>query len=287
MISYGIQGLTATLFGSLVMALRATFLRSSSNTNRPSLHRSFRQASRVAQHTIQTNNTLTWSIMIATAVRMRQDVPIAEQWFLARLVRYQMLLSFMTCAASIAILERHVSSSVHIVITYALLRCIRSAATLLEERREGLGSVGKYCAASREGVADDSDGFASSAFAIGFWSTLSVIVFSGFRHIGPLRAYLGGPSDGYVIALFVAYTLCSGGTLIVLLWDMQLHRRDLRSMAGVAYEDDEWGFGQVMAVLLWVPLLQTLVKGLPGFFERQFDRVFDWVWWWIHPDNRT
>ena len=50
---------------------------------------------------------------------------------------------------------------------------------------------------------------------------------------------------------------------LALLGDMVRKRDVMRSVTREKFQDDEWGFGQVMALCLWVPfIIQLLFYGL-------------------------
>lgn len=71
------------------------------------------------------------------------------------------------------------------------------------------------------------------------------------------------------------------GGIGVLLVEVEKKRDTIRKLAGQLFEDDEWGFGQVIAVLFWIPfMVQTiftivkctiLVRGIPR--RRQEDQT--------------
>jgi hypothetical protein len=51
----------------------------------------------------------------------------------------------------------------------------------------------------------------------------------------------------------VSLGLCGG--MIYYTADMERKRMIMRALAGPYFQDNEWGFGQVLAWFIWVPLL--------------------------------
>jgi hypothetical protein len=57
---------------------------------------------------------------------------------------------------------------------------------------------------------------------------------------------------------------------ISLLWLLQVERSDLQLSTGSAYQDAEWGFGQVTVVLLWLPLIPEIAIEGYGMSSNEF-----------------
>jgi hypothetical protein len=49
-------------------------------------------------------------------------------------------------------------------------------------------------------------------------------------------------------------TVLMTGSVVFMMYELEVTRSDLRFIVGAEYQDDEWGFGQVIAVFLWIPL---------------------------------
>jgi len=47
--------------------------------------------------------------------------------------------------------------------------------------------------------------------------------------------------------------------IISLLYLMERGRNKFKAIAGPDFQDDEWGFGQIVAVFLWIPLCLKIV----------------------------
>lgn len=69
--------------------------------------------------------------------------------------------------------------------------------------------------------------------------------------------------NGKVYKLRLGF-MCSAGIWTALIWCLSqiiTRRNDLREILGDQFEDDQWGFGQVLAVFAWLPQLFKLTKG--------------------------
>ncbi|RSL60478.1 hypothetical protein CEP54_006711 [Fusarium duplospermum] len=60
---------------------------------------------------------------------------------------------------------------------------------------------------------------------------------------------------------------CTGSALVRMFMAMQKIRQDVQKYGKDEYEDDEWGFGQVMAVIVWVQYVGDLITILIAAFE--------------------
>lgn len=67
-------------------------------------------------------------------------------------------------------------------------------------------------------------------------------------------------------ALTISFGTIVWTTMMVLSFiDLQSNRRKLQDLSNSAYQEEQWGFGQVMAILAWVPFFQDFfVKGVFG-----------------------
>jgi hypothetical protein len=73
------------------------------------------------------------------------------------------------------------------------------------------------------------------------------VAFCNFLRVKPKRCLL---SIGISLVSTCWIPLC-----VFFLRILQTQRQDLQRAAGAAYQDSAWGFGQVLAILLWAPLL--------------------------------
>ncbi|KAK4206568.1 hypothetical protein QBC37DRAFT_458518 [Rhypophila decipiens] len=65
-------------------------------------------------------------------------------------------------------------------------------------------------------------------------------------------------------ALTIVFSLGAAATVLVwlLLTDLLETRRQMQALAGDKYEDNHWGFGQIAAVMTWVPMAQEVLFGI-------------------------
>jgi len=53
--------------------------------------------------------------------------------------------------------------------------------------------------------------------------------------------------------------------LILVTGILQTMRSELRDITGGDFQDDQWGFGQIIAVFLWIPLCLQVVYCVTSF----------------------
>jgi Ca2+/Na+ antiporter len=109
-------------------------------------------------------------------------------------------------------------------------------------------------------------------FAIGFAAQLGISVFMGMfyeslrrfmRRILPRWLIKNGDNLFHVLIL-VAYFV----DLILDSRSLIVTRKLIRAAAGDSFQDDDWGYGQTTAVLLWAPFFWKLtVKGISELLE--------------------
>ncbi|KAH7233739.1 uncharacterized protein BKA55DRAFT_579881 [Fusarium redolens] len=84
-------------------------------------------------------------------------------------------------------------------------------------------------------------------------------------HVGPKR--LGA-------VLIIAGVTALGATLVRITFEaMLVQRQELRAASGNAYQDNEWGFGQVAAVLAWFPAVQDTLLAVFEAIRIHYHRV--------------
>lgn len=85
--------------------------------------------------------------------------------------------------------------------------------------------------------------------------------------LGMIFLLLSFPFSNFFITL--AFTI---GTMYCLV-HMQENRGMIRALAGPQFQDDRWGFGQVLAVFVWTPLSANLLLWLAGL-AASFGKLF-------------
>jgi len=90
----------------------------------------------------------------------------------------------------------------------------------------------------------------------------------------------------FIVGCFVKFPKLIGGILSVAFWigltyclsQLLKKRQQFGEVLGEQYQDNEWGFGQVLAVFAWIPLLLEALPGLSAgmmwlFCGRKFSPV--------------
>jgi hypothetical protein len=83
------------------------------------------------------------------------------------------------------------------------------------------------------------------------WPFMTV---ASLLHIGPRR--LGAL---ILVSLFAIFAVFLTWTSLV---DLLAQREKLHSLTGPVYQDNEWGFGQITALLTWIPVFQDLLLAI-------------------------
>ena len=73
----------------------------------------------------------------------------------------------------------------------------------------------------------------------------------------PILAIIVHLLSGPGMSSITAAGLACGATYF--LAEMQSKRKILREIAGNEFKDDEWGFGQVLAIFVWIPVCVAMV----------------------------
>ncbi|KAF4419070.1 hypothetical protein FACUT_11600 [Fusarium acutatum] len=78
------------------------------------------------------------------------------------------------------------------------------------------------------------------------------------------RALYVGPRRLGAVLIVAGVTALSATLVRITFGAMLVQRQQLRAASGNAYQDNEWGFGQVAAVLTWIPMAQDTLLAVFG-----------------------
>ncbi|KAG9233399.1 hypothetical protein BJ875DRAFT_45376 [Amylocarpus encephaloides] len=224
------------------------------------------------------NSQFSISVAIAAAVRVRGDsASFFETAFLSPLVIMQFL-TVVTISFSVAAMPTKLANTKRVVLsaTYCLLDGL-----LLLHFQQRLGrrkdswiileqlihSCEAYGPLSPQFYDQDQQFRTSRNFGLGFGFGLPLGIFlvagavrqskrlkrlvhSVFGRLDTVLAWIFEEAFGHAL---VTLALLLG--VIVLLVKMESRRDHMRSLTGQSFVDDEWGFGQVIAICLWTPFI--------------------------------
>ncbi|KDR76924.1 hypothetical protein GALMADRAFT_138962 [Galerina marginata CBS 339.88] len=238
-------------------------------------------------------------VAIAAVIRFRQHAPFYELAFLRSLTTMQFL-SLLCTAVTAGIFEKRKSPQrIFIIVLYGvvnfgfymgLIGGLRTSQAVWKRLTElsdackayshllpwsayipapnphlGLGNISKAQTAI--------ESFFEIPVSASEWRIIGIIigmviafVLSIFILIGLYRA-LKSRQLVFLAPVSLAFAI---GTLVVAA-QMERTRDIMRIVSGQEFQDDQWGFGQVIALFLWVPLCMQMVYygALIGLFERQ------------------
>jgi len=260
----------------------------------------------VATSIQQANILVALSVFVASVVRLRQVTPLAELKFLASLANYQAITAGVCTISYLTIHQRSAlrTTAVCIYMVVALVMYIYvsevTKATYPVTHGKALQVITAFCTQYRnwpaaeinleQPIGPERPSFTWADFSIVGLATvcLALVVVSvpavvlgwevlkcAYRKMGPTlrrgyrrlweRTRFGPLGFAVNVIIFigtivVTYLMCASLTELVRLRDK------LRVASGDEYADDEWGFGQVTAVMAWVPVAQDVFFALLGKF---------------------
>jgi hypothetical protein len=223
----------------------------------------------LARYHHQANHIIALSVLIASAVRLSQAVPLAEISLIDSLSMYQ-LLNILICSITEPILfEDHgdvtvplATASLYRLVIFTLGGFVVPIMSSWASKSPALQQISKLCTSEWDypyippstdsslpgGVGTEI----SIALLIGIAGVIFIFLFVSFyiRH----RWF-------NLISSSVGVAMAFGGG-VSLLVKLQRIRHQLQIAAGDAYQDSEWGFGQIMAVLVWYPVIEESIRAL-------------------------
>ncbi len=300
MISYILQGVSSLLFGPLLAVLSlyiGSDLSSDSLLELPSKLWITENFVPVARSLHQTNIIIAFSVLLASIIRLDQVRPVTEVDFIKDLALYECWTALICAFSYFPIHEssktRNTVIGLYAAVTWYLAVVISNSG-YPSSYGEALQAITTYCI--RQGdwpvptmniVVPDEPKKQDSAWPSGIWVLLvvsapilgAVGVATGFVLLGILvligmllaKPYLllcrllrVGPWRFVSVAGAVGLTAVSGFYIGLWLDSLLAHRQELRLASGSAYQDNEWGFGQITALLAWIPVVQDTLFAIGG-----------------------
>jgi hypothetical protein len=290
MISYCIQGVVAFVLGP-ALALLAMFLDRNSNTDSyfetdsPKWLVKYLYSLSQSQH--QANILITLSVLMASVIRISQLTPLGELNYIFLLAIYKFIV-ITASFISYAIVQEPSRAKVRVltfvaVIVFALFMTAifmrkkypTSEEIILEQLRA-------FCVLERDYPMSEVD-FESDSGSLIIWGITYLLLFVGIVTLTSLiwwnfiekilniyrfiyRQYSAfcrlihvRPKRFAALSIGGSYTVMCIYLLTVLLIYMEEQRKELQRASGPAYQDAEWGFGQIAALVLWAPFVHESV----------------------------
>ncbi|OIW26300.1 hypothetical protein CONLIGDRAFT_671902 [Coniochaeta ligniaria NRRL 30616] len=292
MISYTIQGVTSVLFGPL-LGLISLYIGSSSNSDSflglpPNLWVT-EYFGPVARNLHQANILTAFSVLVASRIRLQQVCPVAEVEFIQTLAIYEFCTAIICTVSYFPIHEssrvRSITIGLYAFGAFVMLILVSMMPDYYNSSNAAaLEAITTYCVTQADWPVDFTTvKLETILVVIGFFPlplmTLVVLPlhcrYSWLAealelHIGPRRL-------GTILA---AVALTELGCLYLWKWLNLLLtiRQRLQLASGQAYQDNEWGFGQISAVMTWIPVVQEVIFSTSGallHFRRNRQRARD------------
>ena len=301
MISYILQGVSSLLFGPL-LAVLSLYIGSDASSDSllelPSKLWITESFVPVARSLHQTNIIIAFSVLVASIIRLGQVRPVAEVDFIKDLALYELWTAVICTSSYFSIHEssktRNTVIGLYAAVTFFLAIIISNSGYHPSSYGEALQAITAYCIRQDDWPVPTANlvvpyepktqeswlPFGIQALFVIFSPILGAVgLVAGFIVMGIL-AYIGmllakpylllcrllrlGPWRFVSVAGALALTAISG--LYIGLWlnSLLAHRQELRLASGSAYQDNEWGFGQITALLAWIPVVQDTLFAVGG-----------------------
>ena len=245
----------------------------------------FEAAIDLADTVLKTNLFLSFSVGIAGVIRTTQNLPLGERTLMEFLSIFQgaitlgFYFSSFAYGSSFMVKYRFYQLSVLVSLFVGLL--IAALPSLQTDILEG---VMIWCVIERSytrAVTRTTYRFVAALCGSGFGVLLLCeVLFAFFKNLvqaarSQLRRFLSTNSTGYLqisppskflrVGLLLGVA-CWMWIIISLMIGVERARQELQIASGFPNQDSQWGFGQVIAVVSWAPVLyEMLVKAISSF----------------------
>jgi len=266
MISYIIQGVSVILLGPVlamvVLAVEADREHWFILTTKP-----------LARSIYQTNMILALSAVTASVVRFRQAAPVGEVEFLVLLDVFEDVIS-VVCVVSYLLVERSSLKKWITICTYGIATSAMYIASVLVRispttQSQVIANITTSCVAEHQYPAPVLNQPLNprkqiAVYIVTIFGALSAFIYFGFT-FGEQRIKRLFRKGYIIAALFIILGLAGlTASFTYLLNQMIYQRRELQKASSSTYQDNEWGFGQIIALMAWIPLALKLLLAIPG-----------------------
>lgn len=291
MISYIIQGIVILLFGPVfVMTVFIFKINLASSENQP-----FRIV-RVIVNFLPTVYSgimfLSLSVFVASIIRIKGVLPIAELDFIKSLAVYQYSVTLGTVVSQYYVFPdtaKRVGVLLYLGVISAFLIMVNFVKGLPSQKAKLLKQITDYCSTELDfplplvDFESAENSLRHGIFVLSYSASLvglSVVIWLLWKYFSAVLSRLGRFLWRKYVEFFsflgvapARFHVLLCGPLVILYWtsncialavSLQDQRHDLQKSVGSSYQDSEWGFGQITAMLIWGPLLQDIILGALG-----------------------
>ena len=281
MISYLLQAISTTIFGP-IFAIVIMYFELKNGRLSGLYSMIFEAAIDVADTVLKTNLFVSFSVGIAGVIRNTQSPPLGERTLLEILSMFQGMITFGFYCSSLAyggsFMFKYGFYQLSIVVSLFVGIFIAALPSLQTDTLEG---VMTWCALERNYTPAVPRIMYGLMLAVGgsFFVALllSAVLFGFFKNLiraarSQLRRFLSTNSTSYLhisppskflrVGLLLGVA-CWMWIIISLMIGVERARQELQIASGSPNQDSQWGFGQVIAVVSWAPVLyEMLVKAI-------------------------
>jgi len=230
----------------------------------------------LAIHSLKVNFINAMAVNFTIAVRRTAKAPFLEAGFGGALAMYQVWICLVSLISWHSYFEAHYFSPLashrffHAIWFFVIMVCFLVTFFAKDDTGSGLrGDVATQCEVQRgfprpEGVRQREVLIMAGLAVVTFPIFIFFWIICPFRRVNDSsRAIVG--SRRVVGMVYAAYlTAALSCAIIILLRSMFHTRAQAKTFSKDAYEDDNWGFGQVMAVVLWLGFLSDSICIIRG-----------------------
>ena len=284
MISYLIQTVSTTLFGPVFASIIIIFELRNDSLSGP-YPRIFEAAIDVADTVLKTNLFISFTVVIASIIRYTQIPPLGERNFLEILVGFQCMITSCFWSSCLAYGEPFVFKYLFYQLSITVLFFVglligalpSSSIDILESVMTQCAIQRNYPLATLKTKSRVTLVVESSLLTV---LIIGVIVFTFFKNpiqavCGKLWKYFASSIRRYLHITSRCSFLQMGLLLATAFWmamiifamvRVERIRQQLQKAAGPLTQDSQWGFGQVIAVISWAPVLHEILVKANGSF---------------------
>ena len=295
MISYLIQAIVTLILGPIFIILALIF-----DPNVPDMylieipptHWLTKICIRLASSTHQSNALLTLSLLIACIVQLQNVAPLAVVSFIMALGSFQVIVGISGYIFSVPIMPPqlgHVGPKiVYLMASLVMMNTIFSMRKVPTSDALALEAIADFCTNQRDYSFTYADFdfwpptkvknllFVAWSVSFGFLGIVCLICYLCWKRLLLVPTFLQspyfticryfslGPKKFLIILAFTLWSIIYVVGVVYFFINMEYQRQHLRKATGAAYQDNQWGFGQITTVLLWSPFVQELFCSILG-----------------------
>ncbi len=286
--SYIIQGILILLFGP-VFAMTVFIFKINLATPGNQPFRIVRVIGNILPTVYSETIFLSLSVFVASIIRIKGVPPIAELDFIKLLAVYQYCITVGTVLSQSYVFPKRVKVHLYSGLITAFMIIVQFMNRLPSQKAKLLKQITDYCSTELDfslplvNFKSAENSLRYGIFVLSYSAGLvglSVVIWLLWKYFSAVLSRLGrflwrkyvefcsflgvAPARFHVLLCGPLFTVYWASSCIALAVSLQDQRHDLQKSVGSNYQDSEWGFGQITAMLIWGPLIQDIILGALG-----------------------